>query len=64
VARIRALHVSGVSSYAIARTLNAEDTRTRYGKEFTTTTVQNILRRCLPSPKENRRETACPELSR
>jgi len=45
VTRIKALHVSGVSSYAIARALNAEGTRTRYGKEFTTTTVQNTLRR-------------------
>src|SRR6266849_5777303 len=45
VARIEALRVTGVSSYGIARTLNGEGTRTRYGKEFTTTTVQNILRR-------------------
>ncbi len=45
VERIHDLHASGTSSYAIARTLNAEGTRTRYGKEFTTTTVQNILRR-------------------
>jgi site-specific DNA recombinase len=45
VARIRALQVSGSSSYAIARTLNADGTRTRYGKTFTTTTVQNILAR-------------------
>src|SRR2546427_3663950 len=45
VTRIQNMRASGVSSYAIARTLNAEGTRTRYGKEFTTTTVQNILRR-------------------
>jgi len=45
VARIEDMRASGVSSYAIARSLNAEGTRTRYGKEFTTTTVQNILRR-------------------
>ena len=47
VARIRSQHAAGTSSYAIARSLNAEGTRTRYGKEFTTTTVQNILRRLL-----------------
>lgn len=45
VDRIQDLHASGTSSYAMARRLNAEGTRTRYGKEFTTTTVQNILRR-------------------
>ena len=47
VSRIQSMRASGVSSYAIARSLNAEGTRTRYGKEFTTTTVQNILRRLL-----------------
>jgi len=45
VARIQQMKTDGISSYAIARTLNAEGTRTRYGKEFTTTTIQNILRR-------------------
>jgi DNA invertase Pin-like site-specific DNA recombinase len=45
VARMRELKASGISSYAIARTLNAEGVRTRYGKEFTTQTIQNILRR-------------------
>jgi site-specific DNA recombinase len=45
VARIRKQKASGVSSYAIAKRLNAEGTRTRYGKEFTTKTVQNILSR-------------------
>jgi len=45
VARMRKLKASGISSYAIARTLNAEGVRTRYGKEFTTQTIQNILRR-------------------
>jgi DNA invertase Pin-like site-specific DNA recombinase len=48
VNRIQAMRASGTSSYAIARALNAEGTRTRYEKEFTTTTVQNILRR-LPT---------------
>jgi hypothetical protein len=33
----------GRSSYAIAKMLNGEGTRTRYGKEFKTQTVQNIL---------------------
>jgi site-specific DNA recombinase len=45
VARIRKQKTSGVSSYAIAKRLNAEGTRTRYGKEFTTKTIQNILNR-------------------
>jgi site-specific DNA recombinase len=45
VERIKEQKAAGVSSYSIARTLNAEGTRTRYGKSFTTTTVQNILRR-------------------
>jgi len=45
VARIRKQKASGVSSYAIAKRLNAEGTRTRYGCEFTTKTVQNILSR-------------------
>jgi len=45
VARIREQKASGVSSYQIARTLNAGGVRTRYGKEFTTQTIQNILRR-------------------
>ena len=45
VERIKEQKAAGVSSYSIARTLNAEGTRTRYGKEFTTTTVQNILHR-------------------
>ncbi len=42
VDRIEDLLASSTSSYAMARGLNAEGTRTRYGKEFTTTTVQNI----------------------
>jgi DNA invertase Pin-like site-specific DNA recombinase len=45
VARIRVLKASGVSSYAIAKLLNAEGARTRYGCEFTTKTIQNILNR-------------------
>jgi DNA invertase Pin-like site-specific DNA recombinase len=45
VARIHELHASGVSSRAIAKLLNAEGTRTRYGCEFYRSTVQNILRR-------------------
>ena len=45
VARIHKQKASGVSSYAIAKRLNAEGTRTRYGCKFTTKTVQNILSR-------------------
>lgn len=45
VERIRQMHADGVSMYRIARTLNAEGVRTRYGKEFQTVTVMNILDR-------------------
>ena len=45
IARISAMRVSGVSAYAIAKQLNSEGTRTRYGKEFTTKTVCNIIAR-------------------
>jgi DNA invertase Pin-like site-specific DNA recombinase len=45
VARMCKLKASGASSYAIAQMLNAEGTRTRYGKKFRTQTIQNILRR-------------------
>lgn len=45
VSRIRQMHTEGVSSYGIAKTLNADGTRTRYGCEFKTQTVQNILQR-------------------
>ena len=45
VARIRKMSAAGVSSYAIAKKLNAEGTRTRYDCEFKTQTVQNITRR-------------------
>ena len=40
------MHTDGVSSYAIAKTLNTEGTRTRYGCHFKTQTIQNILERC------------------
>jgi site-specific DNA recombinase len=45
VSRIRQMHTDGVSSYAIAKTLSTEGTRTRYGCEFKTQTIQNILER-------------------
>jgi hypothetical protein len=45
VARIREQKASGISSYQITQTLNAERIRTRYGKLFTTQTIQNIFRR-------------------
>jgi site-specific DNA recombinase len=44
VARVQALHLS-MSSYAIAKMLNAEGIRTRHGKLFDTTRVQRILKR-------------------
>ena len=43
IARIRDLKGAGVSSYAIAKTLNMEGTKTRYGCGFKTQTIQNIL---------------------
>lgn len=53
VARIYELHARGVSSRAIAKQLNAEGTRTRYGCEFYRSTVQNILQRArAPQPRE------------
>ena len=45
VARIRQMHAKGTSSYAIAKQLNEEGTRTRYGRVFKTQTVLNILGR-------------------
>ena len=45
VARIFALHSKKTSAYAIARKRNAEGIRTRYGCEFTTKTICNILAR-------------------
>jgi len=45
VQRIVKMRTRGVSSYAIAKKLNAEGISTRYGKQFTTTGIQNILRR-------------------
>ena len=45
VTRIRQMHAEGVSSYGIAKTLNGEGARTRYGCEFKTQTIQNILAR-------------------
>jgi Recombinase len=40
VERVRKMKAEGASSYVIARLLNDEGVRTRYGKEFTTTTIQ------------------------
>ncbi len=45
VARVQKMHAEGTSVYRIAKTLNAEGTRTRYGCEFKTQTIQNILQR-------------------
>ena len=47
VARIQGLKVAGVSSYGIAKTLNGEGIGSRYAKVFTTTGIQNILRRAV-----------------
>lgn len=49
VARIRQMSAEGQTAYAIAKALNAEGTRTRYGREFKTQTVLNILERTLQS---------------
>jgi len=45
VTRIQGLKLSGVSHYAIAKALNEEGIQTRYGCQFTTTAISNILRR-------------------
>ncbi len=45
VARIRQMHADGASVYRIGKALNEEGTRTRYGKEFKTQTVMNIVAR-------------------
>jgi site-specific DNA recombinase len=45
VARIQGLKLSGVSHYAIAKALNGEGIKTRYGCEFTVTSITNILAR-------------------
>jgi len=67
VGQIRECKASGISSYEIARRLNAQGTRTRYGKLFTTQTVQNILRRTTavePVPTAQTREGAEPPSER
>jgi site-specific DNA recombinase len=43
VIRVTDLKAAGMSNYAIAAKLNAEGLRTRYGKEFRTTTITRIL---------------------
>ena len=45
VQRVRRLHAEGVSQYAIAKQLNAEGLRTRYGKQFKVMTVGRIIQR-------------------
>ena len=45
VDRIQALKIAGASRYGIAKTLNAEGIKTRYGCHFTVTAITNILRR-------------------
>jgi len=39
------MDADGVSSYAIAKMLNTEGTRTRYGCAFKTQTIRNIRAR-------------------
>jgi hypothetical protein len=50
VARIKKQKAVGMSSYAIAKRLNAEGTRTRYGKLFRVTTIERIDTRSTDSP--------------
>jgi DNA invertase Pin-like site-specific DNA recombinase len=52
VARIRQMSADGASAYAIAKALNTEGTRTRYGCEFKTQTVRNILERGTTVPAD------------
>jgi hypothetical protein len=39
------MNANRLGSYLIAKTLNAEGTRTPYGREFKTQTIRNILER-------------------
>jgi site-specific DNA recombinase len=48
-ARVRQMHAEGMSGYAIAKKLNAEGIRTRYGREFKQQTILNIIRREVSS---------------
>jgi site-specific DNA recombinase len=45
VTRIQALKLAGASCYGIAKALNADGIKTRYGCQFTVTAITNILRR-------------------
>lgn len=45
VKRIQKMHADGVNIYKIAKALNDDGIRTRYGKEFKTQTIKNILKR-------------------
>jgi Recombinase len=45
VTRIRKMRASGMSQYGIAKTLNNEGIRTRYGKKFVAQTIHNIRKR-------------------
>jgi len=45
VARIRKMRAEGMSQYSIAKTLNEEGIRTRYGKMFKAQTIHRILER-------------------
>jgi DNA invertase Pin-like site-specific DNA recombinase len=53
VARIKQMRADGLSLYQIAKALNDEGTRTRYGKEFQVQTVKNIAARITPSQQKN-----------
>ncbi|MBZ5679286.1 MAG: recombinase family protein [Acidobacteriia bacterium] len=48
VERIRQMSADGVTAYSIAKQLNEEGIRTRYGKEFSKQTVGNIVSRTTP----------------
>jgi site-specific DNA recombinase len=50
VARIKRVHVDGMTMYGIAKQLTTEGIRTRYGCEFSHRTILNILRRGKVNP--------------
>lgn len=54
------LLLDGLSNYAIAKKLNADGIRTRYGKEFKTFTVSRILDRVLSSTPTQVTDTQKP----
>ena len=58
VARIRKMRADGFSQYRIAKTLNEEGIRTRYGKVFKAQTIHRILERGMHGEQGSQREVS------